>query len=1533
MYKNKQCFVCNDKSDSWTLFSMLSKHKKAYFLKKCSESQSKSLSMAELDDQWICVSCSTGKESTPQNKTSLSTASGTVSSTTTQKPSADNDNLPDKSLSDLLVKDTNNAFHRTKHAAIFLLNIMPQIETDGYVWRKDLTRKYKEKLVTECLPDKDVTGMCQYFDNYLTSVILKTSEFSHYKAKQGTVIYNNTKHTEFSVGQVVSLLEENAAKRRVIANLEKHSIQETDIQKMFDEQVKMFSDQTSKLDYRNLKDEHGVFLGKFIHRPLFDFFMRILKIKDAAITSEKKKESQYLRLLMGIGIFCNIKNRYSLIMQTVIGLAMYPYGLRDSGFHVLNRFGLSCSIKHIRRMAKSWSSQRKCIDEISIKHMWRVTFDNLNFSRKFAKTNRLGGEQSGRMLDLLTGQVSHRSGNQVNSAAFESGESPHTILCNSKQFRIDDNELEKVAWNDFLSAISDSQQERNKILPENLKSKLIQDLEQQMPDYTPDVKDTISYATVKEAKSSSINDIAGYLHDLKTDLYIGLPGYPSKVVLAGDQQTYSLVKNLMKKYPDSFDWIIPMIGDWHLLKLASECIKSILWDGGLHQLGMECGHLKEIFQWRDIHNLLIAVHEGLLSSAVKSSDDCSFSLHEFISKHSDNCNKNQVSNFWASILHYLNAYVGYYFAIRSGNFALRNACLPKIAELFFAYNHGNYQKLVCEHIVDLHNLPPHVKEGFYKGQWTMSVLGRKFHNVALDEGHEGVINKRLKQLTSRSSEYRTVTLSDFMAYLDKFVENLHQTIFKQCSRNSDKNTGVEYVRLVIPKIANASLFRSDSIRSLRNVFFGDKAPTLDDGTITDLLSISSEGKSRMDAFISSHYVQPRQNTSIKKRKLSTFSKKATTQYKEKQKTNKVTLLLKRAYAELQKAGHYIEKTVAFPLAICNEDGEMRGRIKSKILHAFKKMNQFCSMFLSKPPFNIGSSEVIIDFLKFIHEPTPPDIGNYKNLALYYWKNVIMKYGFSRGVSVVTLAIDKAAFLPSIRQIVHSERNKKVNQDKKDLNYAISDNEQALPGTSHMDAVKDPVYKKALIQYLQQAFLQIASQRLHHNSKLIIDCVGLIPTAVINGFVTTVEDRTNNKGEADNAIFVHAMRSDCNNILIVAEDTDIIMYGIAALETGYFKANNDQHKNIAIEKEIGEEYVWINKALENFVMHDSVQASSLKDVIGHSILAIYLLAGSDYLSNFFGITCEQLVIMFLRHIEYVSPKDDPLIVYKGEIFESISHTAFSRLLCCVYLEKYKRLTSHIASSSVELFETFKATSANMNAELKSLLEWLAYDANDLKLQTIKITNIQEWTEFTRRVCFFMNQGSKNLYQLILPSNNSIKLHCNRGSFVMRLALELGKQCSDLYEKYEEFGWLKIGGKVHIIWDENFEEEQKKLNSKRKLPMSKCSCKTGCKIDGKGCTNCTKSCKPCSSKCACKGVCQNPHNKGGDCSKCRIIEEELEELKLEESQSEELLTLPFHDLDSYFDMQKQNFIDIPTEVKDTDTDSDSDYSVSEDSDTEL
>ena len=57
-----------------------------------------------------------------------------------------------------------------------------------------------------------------------------------------------------------------------------------------------------------------------------------------------------------------------------------------------------------------------------------------------------------------------------------------------------------------------------------------------------------------------------------------------------------------------------------------------------------------------------------------------------------------------------------------------------------------------------------------------------------------------------------------------------------------------------------------------------------------------------------------------------------------------------------------------------------------------------------------ATEIIIDFLKYLHERTPPNLRTYADLAEYYWVNVIEKIRVKRNASITTVVIDKERFL-------------------------------------------------------------------------------------------------------------------------------------------------------------------------------------------------------------------------------------------------------------------------------------------------------------------------------------------------------------------------------------------------------------------------------------------------------------------------------------------------------------------------------------------
>ena len=108
--------------------------------------------------------------------------------------------------------------------------------------------------------------------------------------------------------------------------------------------------------------------------------------------------------MMICAIMANNMDPRDTFMQTLIGLACYAQGLRDKGMKILNAFGVTCSIFHIRQHGSCWAKIRDAVKEINPHAFWRLTFDNLDFKMKFAKKISAGGHLK-RMLHLLTSQI------------------------------------------------------------------------------------------------------------------------------------------------------------------------------------------------------------------------------------------------------------------------------------------------------------------------------------------------------------------------------------------------------------------------------------------------------------------------------------------------------------------------------------------------------------------------------------------------------------------------------------------------------------------------------------------------------------------------------------------------------------------------------------------------------------------------------------------------------------------------------------------------------------------------------------------------------------------------------------------------------------------------------------------------------------------------------------------------------------------------------------------------------------------------
>ena len=524
--------------------------------------------------------------------------------------------LNTKTTRTLLEKDLNSKITYITIMAKHVHSAIDVIHKRGYILRKNILQTFAETLTT------DSDELLKKFDNYINARLAQIENIAFYRdnSKFGLMIYNRNLLNEYSAVEIYKLLKEKNRLEKCVADMESVStINSGDIRNMIDIQTKIFVGNMDKFDARKLfQDTDSLsdhyFLGKYLHPPLVNFIETIVGFDPSKAKSGVSLTKTRLKIQTLIALMCNIQNHKSVLLQSVIGLAAYAYGLRDKGFKLLNMFGITCGIDLIRRLANDWSKSRKVTEEVDQKAFWRVTFDNLNFKRKFAKTFAVGGEVEGRMLNLITGQVSHQA--EIKKGSQVEGINETYSLTSDESFFLYKFGNEKKERENFLEVLVSKESERLSKPEDELKSTLLQDIKTSMKDFTPEEPDIVAYATVKTAQSAKIHDVSEYLHELKQDLKIGEEGLPEKVIIGGDQQTYAIVKNLMKKFPNTFDWIIPVPGDWHLLKNAAETLRDMLWDGGLRILSNACGHLKEINQWKDIHNVLTGLHESLLNESM-----------------------------------------------------------------------------------------------------------------------------------------------------------------------------------------------------------------------------------------------------------------------------------------------------------------------------------------------------------------------------------------------------------------------------------------------------------------------------------------------------------------------------------------------------------------------------------------------------------------------------------------------------------------------------------------------------------------------------------------------------------------------------------------------------------------------------------------------------------------------------------------------------------------------------------------------------
>ena len=1327
-------------------------------------------------------------------------------------------------------------------------------------------------LCPELKDEKELSKELELFRRWLITE-LKTMKFPYFslnKKKRYAMFYDGSAVQ----GKGVQFLFDTLQAKKSKSNIQTGGIEE--LRLLIKDQCTILPTSQS-FDFRILFNGNESLLDTYMHPSLVQF---LGKVTQSATEKGKSHTTLYdhskkLKLFMIACLLANAMDPRNTFLQTLIGLVCYANGLRDKGFKILNAFGIVCSIFHIRQHGTHWARLRSAVADLDIKRFWRVTFDNLDFKIKFAKKVEVrdSGCILNRMFHLLTSQVSFRKENTDCKCSSQT-------LANIQGLKLADlteNHFGLVSGNEQYNIFCRSvffcmNQQHNTDMP------IIITLRKFMPSWTPDKADTVVYTTIDEAYSGSIDDVGSYLVKLKSDLKLGDEGYPKYIIVGGDQQTYAHMCNLKAKYSGRFDWVYAIPGDWHIMKNTADLLKSILLNGGFTCFASKCGHKGDITQWQDIHNVLVAVYEAMLKAAMlqyckaKSySTAAESSAHDsladgfwiWIKEYPNKYPQDQLSSFWCQMLMYLHAYTGFYFAVRSGNWFLRNYCLKVISELYFAYARNKYEVLSMSAIANALTYPTEVIHHFAHGQWTVSVKGRPYHNLALDEAHECIINKNLKNITTRPSHFRMIQLADFMSYLDSVISGFEgYVLVLHKFKDYEKQYDYSRTQVVFNLIKDVGLFiaTADSdTKALSNAFV-DSPPKLDSTNISDLLSISSIGQQRMMSYVKQYVLTPPKELQQKRKrqKLKTFSMNKPSNSKLKSEVNQTSLLLSSAYKRLVAAGPVYSRTYPFPLALCTPDGVSRSCNKSNFRECILKLFPTKSIFLTSCPIlvhSITDLEIIIDFLFILHQPPPPDVTTFLALSNFVWEKIVNVSFVGRNPKKVTIVVDKPSFLPAPRALLHQSRSFKSGV-LSSHDCTIQDSAQVPHGKDYQAMLANSKLKEQLISYLMTKIVQLTNTKHdYQNVQVILDYEGIeSPVSLRSGNKIHVPCLSNQLGEADYGMWYHCVMSTSRHILVIGSDTDIWVYGMALKESGWL-----QNKSVFVERIIGTEYVDLDKLQLAVAAHPA-----LSKIIHplNNLAALYILSGCDYISSFFKTSKQTFLNAFIDNWSYLC-EDCSLVEMKvyeslgitGLIVTNINLETWNKLVCCVYLLKHKALFQ-----SEQIPSLHKSLVVELSPQKVRLLKCLAYKDNEIK----SFHSLSEWHDFTHRVCFYHSSGSKYHESLLVPSRGALKLHLLRSFYTMKVFYSCVSKPT-LFESNNpqhltKNGWKVANDIVEVRWDED--DALKSF-----LGVNKCGCVGNCDGSTAGCKNCFRSCKPCTLKCKCRMTCKNPHNNGGACPKCQ------------------------------------------------------------------
>ena len=819
-------------------------------------------------------------------------------------------------------------------------------------------------------------------------------------------------------------------------------------------------------------------------------------------------------------------------------------------------------------------------------------------------------------------------------------------------------------------------------------------------------RSAITYLSVLDAKADSKDTIMIVLQDVH-QRYIE-EKKKEWVLIEGDAKVYELIQSLKCEYGEELKWVLPYPGDWHLLKNYQRVLMKVYYDAGFKSLaeaaGYPCAAIQSCSQfkrthhfimeaWEALYRVMIETHlsstplspllqqvvQSLLDNRHKGDDltnlldkletvmnDTNFHLHvhDFLNSRASN---DSTWKFWVQfVLVDGYAYVALYLAIRSGNWELRNASIKQMTPLFTSYDHFTYRKLIAQHLADMITFPEAVLSELEQGSFVVSILGREWHSVAMDEAHEMLINKACKTSIVHPNGDYIARIAKYLPYRAKCLENLKRQLsfgdelvspihdlytVKPCDKKSEANIQLQTNVVKAKKLFEITI----DDRGLINPFTNKHASP---DQLHDLLNFREIGNSEFNKFIE-YYILHQASIKLpgRKKQLLTFSNKKPSKRHTNQLERDRRIVQKCIHKKIKwskQTGHPIdigEQYIPIPLAIATNDGQPRKGQKSNTTKCLMTRYQESSppVLLNSLPSGWVPESCFLEGMFLLHTVPLTTQKTFNDYAKFLVERFIIPR-FKQGAREVHVIFDNAERLPQTPKMHERSRRDKSARIVTGHTCDTITSQKSVPTTKWQEGlINCRTCKRFLVLFLSNAFLKCTPPYLKEGQRFV----------VAGGFEGNLQDTawhvdckgqpnpepmlTTNAEETDTRVWRHVNQSTTSQCLVVSPDTDVYMIGLP-LNHG----NRDIIVQINPHNKRELQYIHLTALVEVLNNDPDIAEIHHKDKIQKMIQTLYIASGCDYISFFKGIGKATFIKCFFAHANFISGNPD----YPG----TLAHTS-------------------------------------------------------------------------------------------------------------------------------------------------------------------------------------------------------------------------------------------------------------------------------------